>query len=178
MTTVLGNGNCCIGVSPKPAICAGQLGPCRSGTATNSAPAAGACDFAAQCAIVRQARLCATSTTCGPARSTAASTAAPHSAQTGLSQSRCCIREKFGCAFSQRVCQCCGPELPKPGKMSTGEDKLETCALRLVIVHPCQTGNCRPQERTGVQAMKTEHGMEGKSETRPAGFCVPFGNDG
>ncbi len=49
---------------------------------------------------------------------TARSKESIHSEQTGCSQSRCCTR-RYPSRASQRLCQCPGPELPRPGTNST-----------------------------------------------------------
>src|SRR5438876_7187096 len=67
-----------------------------------------------------QPRLCATSTGGDGTATIAASSAATQSSHTGAVQLRCCTRRYSGCAFSQRLCQCSGPELSYPGRISTG----------------------------------------------------------
>jgi hypothetical protein len=115
-TTVLGNGNFLKGTGENPTASFGNFGPVGSGTATKRAPFIGRGVFAAQCATIRQARLCATKSISGPAGSSSSSSAATHSEHTGWSQSRCRIRWKPSCDCSQRVCQCFGPEFPMPGR--------------------------------------------------------------
>jgi len=119
-TTRLANGRRCCGSGEKPIASGGNDGPCGSGTATSNAARTVRLEeghAAAQCATSRQARLWATSTTAGPLSRTAASSGSHHSLQRGCNQSRCCTRRIVGSADCQRLCQCCGPESPMPGRI-------------------------------------------------------------
>src|SRR5487761_2060239 len=102
---MLGNFNACMGKGANPRISFGKSVAVGSGGATSNAPFILSCVCAAQCATNKQPKLCATSTTFSPASATAFSKLATHSAHTGLSQSRCCTREKFGCAVCHKLCQ-------------------------------------------------------------------------